>query len=218
MPELFVHAYRVIDLAPATEAAELAELKKRLPSRQARRMSPLGILISSVLTDFSISQESAILYATTHTESRALEAYLASFPHASPTHFQTSIHPGGMEQALILLQQPVAALYPLAGHHDILSQALALAFLEEREDVILVAGEERGTWLTEAGIASDRSFALALHLRRQSEHPQATLHQAPLSPTASTPSLHTFAQQLNARQDLAWHSPFGSFSWQWQEK
>jgi len=217
MLERFVHAYRVIDLAPATEAAELAEIKKELPGRQARRMSNLGVLVTSVLADFPVSRDSVIIYATTYTESRALEAYLGSFPHASPTHFQTSIHPGGIEQALILNQQPVAALYPLAGQRDILSQALALAFLEERENVILVAGEESGTWLAEAGVASDRSFAFALHLQRQSANAQASICMDPLAPSASTPSLHAFAQHLDAHHDLTWHSPFGAFSWQWNK-
>lgn len=217
MPERFVHAYRVIDLAPATEAVELAELKKRLPGRQARRMSPLGVLVTTVLADFPVTRDSVILYATTYTESRALEAYLDSFPHASPTHFQTSIHPGGIEQALILNQQPVAALYPLAGQQDLLSQAMALAFLEDRENVIIVGGEESGTWLTEAGVASDRSFAFALQLQRQNENALATIHLDRRPSSTPSPSLHTFAQHLDARHDLTWHSPFGAFSWQWNK-
>lgn len=217
MPDRFVHAFKVIDLDPQTEAAELAELKKRLPGRQARRMSGLGVLVATALAEFTLNRDTVVIYATTYTESRALESYLESFPHASPTHFQTSIHPGGIEQALILNQQAVAALYPLAGQHDILSQALALAMLEQREDVIIIAGEERGTWLTEAGVASDRSFVLALRLKLRSQGALALLHQNTVPGTSETPSLHEFAQLLTATADVTWHSPFGPFSWQWSK-
>jgi hypothetical protein len=215
MPERFVHACRVIDLPPASEAADLADLKKRLPSKQARRMSGLGVLIAHVLADLPITRDSAIIYATTYTESRALEAYLASFPYASPTHFQTSIHPGGIEQALILNQQPVAALYPLAGRQDLLSQALSLACLEQRPDVFVIAGEESGTWLTEAGVASERSFAFALHLSTQPSSALATLRLTPDAGPSATPKLPDFTSCLTTREDMAWHSPFGSFVWQW---
>ncbi len=220
MADRFLQACRAIELSPENGAAELAELRKKLPSRQARRMSPLGILLTEVLSGFPLNRDTVLFYVTTFTESLALEAYLGSFPHPSPTHFQTSIHPGGIEQALILKQQPITALYPMAGGKAILSQAFHLACQEGRPEVLVVAGEEAGTWLADMGAASRQSFAWALHFNRQPENTLATLSFRPAAeanpPADGSPSLHDFARQLESRTDLAWNGPSGHFSWQWK--
>ena len=82
-------------------------------------MTVLGMLVGAALGDLRPGAEDAVVYATAFGESRALEAYLDSFPEASPTQFQTSIHPSGVQQALVGLNVRQAAVAgegsPLAG-------------------------------------------------------------------------------------------------------
>lgn len=216
MIEKFLQTFSAIEIDSTHSATQLAELKSRLPGRQARRMSPLGVLVASVLAEIAITPESVLIYATTFTESLALESYLDSFPHASPTHFQTSIHPGGIEQALILNQQSVAALYPLAGKEDILTHALQLACTDARKEVIVVAGEEAGTWLTEMGVAMDRSFAYALRLTQTANGAMARVaFDHTRSGDGVAPSLLDLAAALREKKNLEWQSPGGALQWQW---
>ncbi len=219
MTERFLHASYSVELDPENGDAQLAALKEALPARQARRMSPLGIMANHVLERMPLTVDTVLIYATTYTESLALEAFLGSFPYPSPTHFQTSIHPGGIEQALILKQQPVAAFYPIAGGERILEQAFRLACEDERPDVIVVAGEESASWLADLGAASRHSFAWALHLTARPRDARAILGLREGNPDPNrdgeTPGLLEFGRRLRAREDLAWNGPAGSFSWKW---
>src|SRR5690606_15875961 len=106
-------AERYIQAAAWDDAgeAEIAEtrdrLKDRFPPRAVRRMTHLGLLVGAVLQELEPTGDETLVYATSYGEARALEDYLHSFPTASPTLFQTSIHPSGVQQALIGRQRSV---------------------------------------------------------------------------------------------------------------
>jgi len=162
--------------------------------------------------------DSVMVYATTYTESLALEAYLESLPHASPANFQTSIHPSGIEQALILNNRSVAALYPLAGSQNLINQALALALADKRNDVVIFAGEEAGTWLADLGVASDRSFAFALHLSLDEGDSIGKVSLTENSVKGikdSCSCLLDFISILRKRERVDWTSGHGSFTISW---
>ena len=149
---------------PENEKESLAALIPDIPKRAARRMSSMGKQIHHVLNGVDLDLDTSLIYGTTFTESTALESYLESMPFASPTAFQTSIHPGGIEQALIMNKQEVGALFPLAGDQTLFLQMLQTAFTCTTPKVVLTGGEERGSWLTEFKLAYCRSFAFSLCL------------------------------------------------------
>jgi len=80
--------------------------------------------------------------------------------------FQTSIHPSGVQQAVIGRQRNVRELFPHAGGGQLPVQGLLTAMLSPAPRAVLVGGEERGTWLVDAKAVSDRTFAYALALTR----------------------------------------------------
>ncbi|HZZ56449.1 MAG TPA: hypothetical protein VFE31_01370 [Opitutaceae bacterium] len=164
MIERFITAAAAEDPGAETPAATRERLQAAFPRGTTRRMTQLGLLIGSVLQATAPGECDAVIYASTYAENQALEEYLASFPTASPTLFQTSIHPSAVQQVLIARQQPVRELFPLTGKPGLGSRALALAALCPGERVVVCGGEERGTWLREAGSASEETFAFALGL------------------------------------------------------
>ncbi len=166
MLERFITEVRTDDPGAEEPAATRARLKERFPAGAARRMTVLGMLVGAALDDLRPGGDDAIVYASAFGESRALEAFLDSFPEASPTQFQLSIHPSGAQQALIGRQQPVGELFPHAGGEGLPGQALVTALLAPAGRVLGAGGEERGTWLTAAGAAADRTYAWALALTR----------------------------------------------------
>ena len=160
MIERFLHRLRVELPAPdETAASARVRLADKFPRPALRRMTHLGLLIGSALDGAPLGPEDALVYASTFAETRALEDFLLSFPVASPLLFQTSIHPGGVQQVLIGRQQPIARLWPLAGRTRLVEQALLTALIEPAPRVALVGGEERGTWMLEHNMASTKSFA-----------------------------------------------------------
>ncbi len=152
--------------APGREepAATRERLRAIFPPGATRRMTQLGMLLGSVLNPIGPGEEDAIVYASTYAENRALEAYLASFPAASPMLFQTSIHPSAVQQVLIARQQPVRHFYPLTGRGQIAAHAAQTALLDPGARSILCGGEERGPWLLDHGVGSPESFAFAVAL------------------------------------------------------
>lgn len=164
---------RFIQAAP-TDAPDLDEdvaatrerLKGCFAPGATRRMTQLGMLVGAVLGELAPAADDALVYASQFGESRALEGYLDSFPSASPTLFQTSIHPSGVQQALIGRQQSVREVFPLSGGDHLVASALLTALLAPAPRALLAGGEERGTWLLEKKVASDRAFAFALALTR----------------------------------------------------
>ncbi len=167
MLERFIQELRTDAPGPETPAATRERLKGHFVPGSTRRMTLLGMLVGAALGDLLSGEDDTVVYASTFGEGRALEDYLASFPGASPTLFQTSIHPSGVQQGLIGRQRSVGELFPHAGGPGLVAQALLTAMLAPGPRAFLTGGEERGTWLVEAGAVSDRTFAYAALLARE---------------------------------------------------
>lgn len=175
MLERYLHALSVADAGGEDPAATRERLKDCFPRGATRRMTQLGLMIGAALEATGVGPDDALVYASAYAETRALEGYLDSFPAASPTLFQTSIHPSAVQQALISRQHPVNEFFPLTGRAHLVAQAVRTALLSPAPRVVLCGGEERGTWLLDRGVASDRTFAFALALTRDPAGAQATL-------------------------------------------
>jgi hypothetical protein len=236
MTERFLHQVRVELPAPnETAAGARGRLADKFPRPALRRMTHLGLLIGSTLDGASLGPEDALVYASTFAETRALEDFLLSFPAASPLLFQTSIHPGGVQQVLIGRQQPIARLWPLAGRKRLVEQALLTALLEPAPRVALVGGEEQGTWMLPHQMASSRSFAFAAILTREPAgaagriafapgprdtgiRPGALPGPGPDAPATTDdpcPALEDFALALTDRRPLRWGSAGGAWTLAW---
>lgn len=233
MIERFLHHVRVELPEPGeTAAGARNRLADKFARTALRRMTHLGLLIGSVLDGVKLEAEDALVYASTYAETRALEDFLTSFPEASPLLFQTSIHPGGVQQVLIGRQQPVARLWPLAGRARLVEQALLTALLEPAERVALVGGEERGTWMLAHAMASATAFAFATILTRTAAgaagrvafggpgfppvvRPEHEPDDA-APPDDPCPALEDFARALAVRQPLAWQGGGGAWRVEWR--
>lgn len=204
---------------PIHEAEEsFAKVLETFPKRQTRRMSRLGILVAHVLKNAALTN-CPLVYATRYTETRALEKYLDSFPDASPTQFQTSIHPGGIEQALILAQQAICEIIPLAGGTHLVMSALQNVFLSEAEEVFLIGGEETGTWLLDFGLASDIAFAFAASFSKTPGNSSVSLKWEPICEpicndnNIQNGSLFDLSKSLQSKQNFHFQHPdFGKFT------
>jgi len=216
MTERFIQHLRV-ELPPADEtpAGARERLREKFPRHAVRRMTHLGLLVGSVLDGVLLGPDDAVVYASTFAETRALEDFLTSFPAASPLWFQTSIHPSAVQQVLIGRQQAIARLWPLAGRARLVEQALLTALLEPAERVALVGGEERGTWMLEAGMAAARPFAWGALLTREEMGAVARVSFSPAEGADEVcPSLEDFALALAERRPLAWHGAGGDWRWE----
>ena len=167
MLERWITALHAEDVGLEAPAATRDRLKDRFPKNATRRMTQLGLLLGNALEPLQPACGDTVVYASAYAETRALEAYLDSFPNPSPTLFQTSIHPSAVQQSLITYQRPLSQFIPLTGGAYLPAQALLVACLAESPRVIVCGGEERGTWLLDHGRASERSFAIALTLSAQ---------------------------------------------------
>lgn len=164
MLERWITALRTEDAGLEEPAATRERLKPLFPRNATRRMTQLGLLVGAALEPLAPAGDDTIVYASVYAETRALEDYLDSFPAASPTLFQTSVHPSAVQQGLIARRQAVREFLPLTGGAGLVAQALEVALLAGSPRVLLCGGEERGTWLLDHGKASPRSFAFALAL------------------------------------------------------
>jgi hypothetical protein len=167
MLERFIQELRTDAPGAETPAATRERLKGRFAPGSTRRMTLLGMLVGAALGDLHFEGDETVVYASAFGEGRALEDYLASFPGASPTLFQTSIHPSGVQQGLIGRQRSVRELFPQAGCNQLVVQSLLTAMLAPGPVAVFAGGEERGSWLVETGSVSDRSFAYAIRLARE---------------------------------------------------
>jgi len=167
MIEGYLHQVVTDDPGGESPGATLERLKGSFPAGATRRMTTLGLLVGSALEKLGPGERDAIVYATGYAESRALESFIDSFPAASPTLFQTSIHPSAVQQLMIGRQRPVQELQPLSGGPLLSFHALRACLVAPCARVLLCGGEERGTWLLEHGLASDRTFAFAASLTRE---------------------------------------------------
>jgi len=203
MLKLHLTALHLEDADREEPAATRDRLRDHYPKGATRRMTQLGLLVGSALNPLNPGQDDTLVYASGYAETRALESFLDSFPGASPTLFQTSIHPSAVQQILIGRQQPVHTFFPLTGSDRLVEQALTTALLAPTPRVILCGGEERGTWMLANGVASDRTFAFACAL---STSPEGAIASLTLSsdPTPAVPgpglSLADFFDHLRHRR------------------
>jgi hypothetical protein len=216
MAERFIHDLARFewpdDAGPEVDAA----FREGLSRNAARRMTRLGLLCARVLQTLPAVPGAAVIYATSMSEARTLEAYLDSFPEASPMRFQGSVHPAGAQQALIALERPTREFYPLVGGADLFDQALQTALLAEADEVILLAGEEKGGWLRDLGLAGDRSFAFGLRLNAKPKGAQAVIRHNRQSTDAAPGHLARVFDLLAERTDWAIQScPAGQWEWRW---
>lgn len=217
MIERYIHHLRVELPAPDEAAAGArVRLADRFPRTALRRMTHLGMLVGSTLDGAPLGPEDAVVFASTFAETRALEDFLTGFPAASPLLFQTSIHPGAVQQVLIGRQQPVARLWPMAGRARLVEQALLTALLEPAARVMVVGGEETGTWMLEQGMASARAFAFAMSLTRE---PTGAVGRVAFTPGADVdggcPILEDFIHALAERRALQWQAAGGAWKMEW---
>jgi len=209
MLEAYLHAVAAEDVGLEELSATRERLKERFPRAATRRMTQLGLLVGSLLDELHPKESDTVVYASGYAESRALESYLESFPTASPTLFQTSIHPSAVQQLLIARQQPIQQLFPMTGGLNLVPNALQVALLAPSARTLICGGEERGTWLREYGIASERTFAFAISLKRESQGALARLSldfstcAEGVENSVRTLSLHEFYLALHERRPLA---------------
>jgi len=217
MIEKFIHYVRTERPADdETAASARLRLADKFPRTALRRMTHLGMLVGSALEGAAPGPDGAVVYASTFAETRALEDFLRSFPSASPLLFQTSIHPGAVQQVLIGRQEAVARLWPLAGRTRLVEQALLTALLETAPRVVLTGGEERGTWLLDQEMASARSFAFAAILTPEPVGATARVGFAPgLQPDGPCPTLENFTDALAAQHPLRWSGAGGDWELTW---
>jgi hypothetical protein len=217
MIERHLHHVRVERPAADENAAGArARLADRFPRNALRRMTHLGMLIGAVVDRDSLGPEDALVYASTFAETRALEDFLTSFPAASPSLFQTSIHPGGVQQVLIGRQQPIARLWPHAGRRRLVEQALLSALLEPAERVAIVGGEERGTWMLENRMASEAAFAFGAILTREANGAAGRITFEPGEANDEPcPTLEEFSKALETRVALRWRGAGGAWTLEW---
>lgn len=218
MIERFLHHLRVeLPAANETAAEARARLAEKFPRNAVRRMTHLGLLLGSALDGLPLGPDDALVFASTFAETRALEEFLLSFPSASPLLFQTSIHPGGVQQVLIGRQQSIARLWPLAGRTRLVEQAFLTSLLEPADRVALLVGEERGTWMLEHGMASATSFALAAMLTHESTDAKGRIAFTP-GPQAdeACPSLENLAHAQVERRPLHWCGGGGAWEVGWR--
>jgi hypothetical protein len=195
MLERYLHALSVADGGNEDPAATRERLKDRFPRGATRRMTQIGMLVGSAIADVGMQPDDAVVYASSFGESRALEGYLESFPTASPTLFQTSIHPSAVQQSLIGRQQPVGEFFPLTGRAHLVGHAIQAAALSPAPRVLLCGGEERGTWLLEHEAASNRTFGFALVLAYESV---GAIGRIDLVPTDADPAPFTLPEFFDA--------------------
>jgi hypothetical protein len=218
MIERFVH-FAKVDLPAAGEDAAQARVRlaDRFPRGATRRMTHLGMMLGAAADGLQIQADDAVVYVTSYGETRSLEDYLRSFPTPSPLLFQSSIHPSGAQQVLIGRQQPVARLWPVAARERAVEQGLLGVLLEPASRVVLLGGEERGTWLLERGVASDRSFAFALLATNSSANALGRIAFSPgPAPAAAPPGIESFADAVAQRAPLGWDGIGGRWSVEWR--
>jgi hypothetical protein len=214
----YIHACKSCFLTPEQEASSTEGLIPEVPKRAARRMSLLGKQMHYLLNEVQLDLETSIVYGTSYTEARALESFLDSLPFASPTAFQTSIHPGGIEQALIMAKREAGSLFPLAGGASIFLSMAQTALTSTSPKTIILGGEESGTWLDQFGLAHPRSFAFSLEIAVSDENAIGLLDWDPRvqSTELHVPGLEAIAQSIQTRDSITLRSPdHGRFEIKW---
>jgi len=211
MSELYIQRKAVWTEPTLNDAEALATLQAEFPGRSARRMTRLGMQLSHVLRQMEIDEASSLVYATSYSETCTIEKFLDSFPFPSPQAFQTSIHPGGVEQFLIQNKQSITEFFPLAGEDDLLIRSLDTVLLCSGQNVILCGGEELGTWLAASGVSAKANYAWALELQQQpSDGSIGRISWQGLSTAVGDPAIITnFIEALQSQSAFHYHAPEG---------
>jgi hypothetical protein len=180
-----------------------ARYKDELPGRATRRMTHLGMMVRLCIQKLQVVESTPVIYASAFAESESLEKFIDSFPGASPAMFQSSIHPSAVEQALIPQKSSIDRFYPITSDENLAGKALENCFLLSGDEVVLVGGEERGTWLCEHELASDVSFALGVRLSRSSGGiGRISLEKAKSTELSSGMDLVSFANAMDRRESI----------------
>jgi len=202
MIERTILALHLEDPGVEEPAATRERLRALFPRGATRRMTQLGLLLGSVLEPLRPAEDDALVYATGFGESRALHDYLATFPTASPTLFQTSIHPSAVQQVLVARQQPVREFFPFGGRAQIVAHAAQAALLSPAPRAILCGGEERTLTVGDSRTASAVGFAFALALGTARAGSLGTLGLAESPEPAGELALPEFFAALRDRRAL----------------
>lgn len=200
---------QLVDSAGAEALALRDRLKSNFPPGATRRMTLLGMMVGSAIQEVATEDIDTLVYSSAFGESISLESYLRSFPTASPTLFQTSIHPSGFQQGLIIRQKPMREVIPIAGGPELVLQSSLAAMTVPTDKVVWCGGEERGTWLRELGAAADQSFAFALKLGKKDD--ENAIGRIELSPSEGRSSLNLvqWFEALSNRRQLDQHIGLG---------
>jgi hypothetical protein len=202
MIERHIHALRTEDPGLEEAAATRERLRPLFPPGATRRMTQLGLLLGSVLDAVRPGAEDGLVYASSYGESRALHEYLASFPTASPTLFQTSIHPSAVQQVLVARQQPVREFFPFGGGAQIVAHAVQAALGSPLPRSIFCGGEERSFPAGHSRTTSPVSFAFALALEAASAGALGTLALVESADPGGELALPEFFAALRDRRPL----------------
>ena len=196
-----------IDGGDDTAAEAKSKRKGEFPGRSARRMTHLGIMVGLCIKRLNTFLETPIIYASAFAESSSLEKFIDSFPQASPALFQSSIHPSAVEQALIQKKQAIRKFYPITSDSNLAGQLLENSFLLSDDKILILGGEERGTWLCPYDLASTESFAFGMLLSRKgSGIGTLDLDFHPNGVATKTAMLPALATSIEKRQELSLHS------------
>lgn len=162
----------------------------------------MGHMMAWLTKDLEISQDTAVVYVTQYSEVNALERYLAGFPSLSPLLFQTSIHPGAVQQVWISRKKELALLYPISGDTHIVASALQNALFCGAQQVLILGGEDQSSWLYKHNIGSQRAFGFCIELGPLGAPQKHGILEYRTESIGSTPSLLSLANQFATNGDL----------------
>lgn len=148
----------------ALSSEERQELGAGLPRSSLRRCSDLGILMATAMDALAIQENDPIVFLSKGSEARALEAYLESFPTPSPTRFQTSVHPGSIQQVRVARQAPIADYTPMIGDACLPLVGLRTVLFKEPGGCVVLGGEEQCGWLDRYDMGSTEAFVFGFRL------------------------------------------------------
>lgn len=203
-----IHSCHTLELPDTADPQTLAPLRATLPAT-VRRVTIMGLMVAWLTRQLSLSPDVAVIYATQYSEAHALERYLESFPLFSPLLFQTSIHPGAIQQVWIARKTPLQRLHPISGGTHIVASALQNALLCDAKQVLIIGGEEQSSWLHQHHIGSPNAFGFCLELGPQ--HTTGGIGTLSLKEesTGTSPPLLNFTKHLAAKEDIPIADPNG---------
>lgn len=203
-----IHSCRTLLLPELINADILTPLKSAVPG-SARRMTLMGLIVSWLTKDLTLSPDVAVIYATQYSEVDALERYLSGFPSLSPLLFQTSIHPSAIQQVWIARKSELESLYPISGDAHIVASALQNALLCSADRILIIGGEEQANWLHKHNIGSPKAFGFCLELGALGATGGMAVIERHEKNIGATPSLNSFCKCLSAKEDLRIADPNG---------